>query len=268
MTLIVHLHASCWNEERMLPFFFRHYDGLVDRYFIHDNQSTDGSLDILKAHPRVTILPLLLKGESMVEAAFAQVNQFWHPSRGQADWVAVCNVDELFWHVDLTWYLRECRRKGITFLQSTGYQMVSQSFAKPSDNLVRTYRFGTRDALYDKPAFFNPAAITESGFAIARHGCDPKGHVVRAEHGEILLLHYKYLGQEYVTERHAELNARRRSRDVKQEYGWQYDPSATQTLYWKLMVKSSEIVPSYQGVLARLERRVWGREVRAKALNE
>ena len=128
----------------MLPLFFRHYDGLVDHYFIRDNKSTDGSLDILRAHPRVTILPLFLEGDSMVEAAFAQVNQFWHPSRGQADWVAVCNVDELFWHIDLEWYLRKCQKKGITFLRSRGYQMVGQNFAEPGDNLVRVHRYENR----------------------------------------------------------------------------------------------------------------------------
>ena len=46
--VIIHLHATCWNEERMLPFFFRYYDRFVDRYFIHDNQSSDGSIEILR----------------------------------------------------------------------------------------------------------------------------------------------------------------------------------------------------------------------------
>jgi hypothetical protein len=33
-SLTVHLYATCWNEEKMLPYFFRHYDNLVSRYFI------------------------------------------------------------------------------------------------------------------------------------------------------------------------------------------------------------------------------------------
>ena len=45
--MIIHLHATCWNEEQMLPFFFRYYDRFVDRYYIHDNQSSDGSIEIL-----------------------------------------------------------------------------------------------------------------------------------------------------------------------------------------------------------------------------
>jgi hypothetical protein len=41
--MIVHLHASCWNEERMLPFFCRYYDRFVDHYFIHDRASLKAS---------------------------------------------------------------------------------------------------------------------------------------------------------------------------------------------------------------------------------
>ena len=39
----------------MLPFFYRHYESLVDHFFVFDNGSTDGSLDILRAHPRTTV---------------------------------------------------------------------------------------------------------------------------------------------------------------------------------------------------------------------
>ena len=51
--MIVHLYAQCWNDEWILPFFFRHYDGLVERYVIYDDGSTDGTLALLRAHPKV-----------------------------------------------------------------------------------------------------------------------------------------------------------------------------------------------------------------------
>ena len=35
--LRVHLYAQCWNDEFMLPYFFRHYDSFVDRYVIFDD---------------------------------------------------------------------------------------------------------------------------------------------------------------------------------------------------------------------------------------
>src|SRR6266481_3219141 len=51
----VHLYAQCWNDEFMLPYFFRHYDPFVDRYIIFDDGSTDGSLQILTDHPKVEL---------------------------------------------------------------------------------------------------------------------------------------------------------------------------------------------------------------------
>ena len=253
----------------MLPFFFRHYDRFVDRYFIHDNQSTDGSLSILKAHPRVTILPLVLEGESLMDAAFAQLNQFWHPSRGEADWVAVCNIDEFFWHFDMPWYLRQCRRKGITFLRSQGYHMVSETFPAPGDDLVRVHRFGVREAcFFDKPAFFNPDAITESGFGIGRHTADPKGHVVRPVRDEIVLAHYKYLSLDYVMQRHAELNARRRPGDVKKGHGRHYDAEASRADFASFLERRIQVLPKDQSVLARYRRRLLRHRIRVREATE
>lgn len=246
----------------MLPFFFRHYDHFVDRYFIHDNQSDDESLAILGAHPRVTILPLVLEGDSFVEAAFAQVNSFWWPSRGEADWVAVCNIDEFFWHTDIAGYLSECLAKGITFLNSVGYQMVSERFPAPGDDLAETYRMGVRDPRFDKPAFFSPDAITESGFGIARHTCDPKGRVVRAPRDEIRLLHYKHLGRDYVIERHAELNARRREHDIKNNYGYHYDPDVTLKRHERFMAQARDVTAADRMAEAREKLRALARRVR------
>ena len=41
----------------MLPFFFRHYDPIVDRYIVYDDGSTDRTLEMLAAHPRVEVRP-------------------------------------------------------------------------------------------------------------------------------------------------------------------------------------------------------------------
>ena len=51
----VHLYTKVWNEEEMLPFFFRRYDPLIDRYIIYDDGSTDNTLKLLAAHDRVEI---------------------------------------------------------------------------------------------------------------------------------------------------------------------------------------------------------------------
>jgi hypothetical protein len=52
-SLTVRLYATGWNEEKMLPYFFPHYDTLVSRYFVFDDGFTDRSVDLLNAHPKV-----------------------------------------------------------------------------------------------------------------------------------------------------------------------------------------------------------------------
>ena len=48
----IRLFAKCRNESARLGAFFDHYRGLgVDRFFIVDNDSTDGSLDTSRASP-------------------------------------------------------------------------------------------------------------------------------------------------------------------------------------------------------------------------
>jgi Glycosyl transferase family 2 len=231
----------------MLPLFFRHYDSLVDRYFIHDNQSSDRSLEILAAHPRVTVLPLHLDGDSLCQAAFEQVNTFWKPSVGSADWVAVCNVDEFFWHPDLPWYLRQCRKRGITWIPTRGWEMVGDDFPSPDEHLPTTRRAGVRHPPLDKPSFFNPSAITDSGFGMARHVAAPVGRVVVPERCEMQLLHYKHLGFEYTVRRQAELGERMRALDRKKKWGFHYEAALVEASFRSLRAAAVTVAAPARG---------------------
>lgn len=86
----VHLYSIVWNEEEMLPFFFRHYDSLVDRYVIYDDGSTDRTLEMLGAHDRVEVRPFVRSDpDSYVLAARILHDNVWKESRGHADWVII-----------------------------------------------------------------------------------------------------------------------------------------------------------------------------------
>lgn len=60
----IHLYAACWNEERIIPFFLQHYEPLVDRIIIYDDHSTDRSVELLRASPKVEIRPFQREAES------------------------------------------------------------------------------------------------------------------------------------------------------------------------------------------------------------
>ena len=55
--MTIHLYAICWNEIRLLRFFFRHYDSLVDRFVMFDDGSTDGTIEYLRGKPKVEVRP-------------------------------------------------------------------------------------------------------------------------------------------------------------------------------------------------------------------
>ena len=217
----IHLHALCWNEQRLLPYFFRHYDPIVDRYFIYDNGSTDGSLEILASHPRVVLDTFQFSG-SFVAAATVHDQHCWKKSRGVADWVLVVNVDEHVYHPSLRRYLRACTRAGVTIVTPEGYNMVSTAFPTTSRPLWKTVCFGARDTIWDKPECFDPNRIEEINFTEGRHAAAPTGTAVHARTVRTKLLHYKYLGADYMVRRHEELRGRIPPQDLARGVGYQY----------------------------------------------
>ena len=148
----VHLYTKLWNEEEMLPFFFRHYDPLIDRYIIYDDGSTDNTLKLLAAHDRVEVRRFVrAHPTSFVRSAQALNDSMWKESRGQADWVIITSVDEHLHHpTGLKWYLRVARYRGITAIPALAFQMVADAFPSPDEYLVKTRRFGAPLDHYNK----------------------------------------------------------------------------------------------------------------------
>jgi hypothetical protein len=235
-TPVIHLYCLCWNEERMLPFFFRHYDPLVARYFVFDNGSTDRSRDMLAAHPSVT-LGAFRATRTVIMDAPAFYETVWHRSRGQADWVFIVNIDEHLHHPDGLDYFGRCQDRGITAMIADGYQMVSEAFPAAGDVLWRTVTRGVSTRAFSKMCAFRPGAITRVRYSVGRHSAMPEGRVKYAKR-RLKLLHYKHLGAAYVVERQAELRDRISELDRIAGRGWQYFRS------------SEEIVQAHNELLA------------------
>src|ERR1700730_12307749 len=116
----IHLYATCWNEEQMIPFFLRHYEPLVDRIVVFDDSSTDRSRELLGASPKVE-LRRLKQGKSFMLMQMEELNQCWKESRHRADWVITCDIDEQIYHYrHLRDYLGTCTRDEVTILDPLG----------------------------------------------------------------------------------------------------------------------------------------------------
>lgn len=206
----------------MLPYYFRHYDAIADRYFIFDDASTDASLDILAKHPKVEIDRFYKQPESFVEGAHVFNNNIWKKSQNKADWVIICNIDEQVYHPDLLGYLKQCRDEGITVIPAEGYQMISDSFPDANRRLCDLITRGMPYKKMSKICIFNPDAIEEINYEHGRHHANPSGRVVYPQRIDLKLLHYKYLGLDYLITRFAELKTGLRRIDLEKGWGSRY----------------------------------------------
>ncbi len=219
----VHLYAQCWNDELMLPFFFRHYDSFVDRYIIFDDGSTDRSVDILADHPKVELRPFVRSDpDSFVLSEQALSNQCWKESRDEADWVIVTDVDEHLVHPAMRDYLDACAHAGVTLVPALGFQMIGEEVPCDGQVLRDAVPFGAPWDQMMKPSIFRPSEIEEMNFGTGRHRAQPVGEVRVPERDEVLLLHYKYLGLVRAHARHRELLARLGAKDLDNRWGHQY----------------------------------------------
>ena len=220
---IVHYYAVCWNEEKMLPFMFQYYDQFVDHYTIYDNYSDDNSESIIRSHKNADIVKYQTDGFNDEQHAKIK-NQCWKQSRGKADWVVVCDIDEFIFHKDLSEKILSLKAKRYTLVKPFGYNMFSKDYPEycPEKNLTDLVRNGVSAPIYDKCIFFDPHAIVEINYDPGAHVCNPLGRVKTHRQEDIKLLHYKNIGLEYILARTRIYAARLSKTNTEKKYGEEY----------------------------------------------
>lgn len=261
--MATHLYTVCWNEADMLGFFFRHYDPWIDRYVVYDDGSTDGSLEILSAHPRVELRRLQrVDAESFVISHTEMQEHAWKESRGQAEWVVITAIDEHLWlrGTQTGHYLRRLRAAGITCVPALGFDMNSEEFPADHGLLIETVTRGRARRFFNKLSIFDPSAIGEVGYVQGRHKAVPTGQIRFPPRDELLLWHYKHLGFERTVCRHAAQAARLGSKD--REHGWGHRylwPRERLAWQWRAMRATSVDLSGLSDPALGCERPLWWR---------
>lgn len=215
----VHVYTLCWNEEIILPYFLKHYETIAEKIIVYDNMSTDSSLDILKAHPKVEMRSFSSNNEFRDDMHRDIKNNCWKEARGKADWVIVVDTDEFIYHVDLYGFFKNHLLKGTTLFKPKGYMMVSEKLPTTKGMIYEEIKTGVPQEFSSKPVVFNPNKIEEINFSAGAHSCEPTGEVNLYESsGDLKLLHYKVLSLDYLLTRSRQ--CKERLSDINKQNNW------------------------------------------------
>lgn len=207
----------------MLDYFFRHYEAWVDRFYVYDDASDDGSWEYLAAR-RDVVLQRTPRSDpdSWVASARTLYDNDWKRSRGEADWVVVTNLDEHLHHPNMRAYLEAALGDGITAIPAPGYQMLTETYPAADALLCRDHPWGAPDRAYSRLALFRPDQVQETRFSPGRHLAYAIGRLITPQRHEVVNLHYKYLGVTETYRRQQMQGKRLGPRDHANGWGTQY----------------------------------------------
>lgn len=188
-----------WNEIETIHLTIKHYQQFCDQITIYDNYSDDGS-DKVAESMGCKVIKFGIKGQ-LSDAAYLKIKNYcWKNST--ADWVIVCDCDEILWHPNLKEILNE---KEATIFKTSGYQIFSEEMPKDSYLEIKT---GFPDESYSKRVIFNPRRITNICYQYGAHACTPEG-IVSYSKEVLYLLHYRNIGGvQRLIDRHAKYRPR------------------------------------------------------------
>ena len=249
----------------MLPYFFRHYDPWVDHYFLFDDGSSDRTVDIALAHPRVTLETFPRSHpESFVLSEQEFSNQAWKTSKSAADWIIFTDIDEHLFHPLGRAYFKNAKLNGVTAIPALGFQMISERLPESGSLLCQTIVMGMPWEKMLKMSVFDPSALDESHYQPGRHVAKPEGHVVVPKVDELLLFHFKYLGYQKTKSRHHQLKTGLGGKDLDKNWGHKYSWSEEEFKRdWDFVLENAVDTRLFRGLqLPEFPLEVWWENMR------
>lgn len=274
-------YTICWNEEKILPYYLKHYEKFCDKIIIYDNESTDNSKKIIQSHSKTELRTY--KTENQIrDDIYLQVKESCvYDAKGKADYIVVGDIDEFLYHPDIKSFLNQNAK--FSYYRPAGFQMVSDNYPTTTKMIYDECNTGTPDYKLCKPLLINPNKIDKlklspGGHMIEYMKYDKKEYRVYKDSKGLIkvkynlgngwtadntewvlewnpfkprfkqlydsplkLLHYKYIGINHVTERQNILANRLSSVNRKMGWGRHYY-NDTVKIFNNLKLKSKKII--------------------------
>ncbi len=216
----VFVYTVCWNEEKLLPYFLRHYAAFAEKIIVYDNGSTDASCQIVNDFPKAELRRFDTGGTFDDLANVAIKNEAYKETRGVADFVIVVDADELLYHPQIKELLQQYTRDGVTLPLIDGYNMFAWKFPTAARPITELVRYGRHAPWYSKRIIFRPDV--DINYNPCCHICHPAGPVVESPTAELKLLHYHYMGYFYNLKKHRDRGRRLSQYNLKRNLGIEY----------------------------------------------
>lgn len=217
----IEVYAVCHNEERLLPYFLRHYSQFASMT-VYDNQSTDKSVQIATAGG-AKVIPFDTQGEFREDIMTEIRNTCWKESK--ADWVIVCDIDELVYHEDLPKALSSIHG---TVILPRMFNMYADVFPTTKGQIYEEVNMGMD--INSKMNIFKPSEIKAMNYDVGCHNAKPEGNYILNLRSDIITMHFKQMSPEYVISRNYYLHARQSEINRINGWNWHFGESAEATL--------------------------------------
>jgi hypothetical protein len=209
----IDVFTLCYNEEVLMPYFLRHYSSFCDHITIYDNMSTDRSVKLAEANPKVTVIPYDSQNTVRDDLYKRIKNTCWKHSK--ADWVIVCDFDEFVYIKD------EKVLKDYTIINPDWWEMISEHLPTTEGQIYEEINQGV---LSDstKSVMFRPDEIKQINYQPGAHVINPLGRVRILRTSQVLILHYKMLSLKYYLDRVELLRKRLSTINKRKKWGFHY----------------------------------------------
>jgi glycosyltransferase involved in cell wall biosynthesis len=228
------VYTLTFNESHFVKNFLRAYKD-VEKIIVYDNMSTDNTVSLLKEDPRVEVR-INDSGGKIRDDIYLQIkNNCWKEARGLADWVIICDFDEIFTHAlppnEFNLDLSELGpfSENVDIIQPFGYMIYSTDMLMGEDYnpLYQAEPLkGIYDANSEKLCCFRPDKIAEINYTPGCHDAAPvgiEGHSPLIHHyPEFKLIHFKYINIKTYFDRLMQYSARMSAYNLAHGYGIHY----------------------------------------------
>lgn len=238
-------YCLAYNEADLIRYWVKHYRTFCERVTVFVDGGTDddtaGQAFLWGARVRFRD-----GGGLNDEALVAFAREHYPEARGRAQWVVWVDADEFVHHPAMFAHLDSLRAKGVTRPRVQGYQMVAEAPPSGTGHIYDEIRRGIPAPEYSKVCLFDPEL--DVAWQPGKHHATVTGNDVGdAGEAPVKLLHYRYLGHDWLVRRNARNFARmdeaqkgrRHGAETYPGYAGIYSPA----WYAEQLASAQEVVP-------------------------